>query len=329
MLKFIITSPIQCKLCLECTILESLHQIALSLTPVGFIIFLGWFAGYKGFVTKSHSHSFATYVMSFSFPCSLFVLTATSSPAELLNGSFVMALWIGLIGMYFISFIIYKLILKRNITESTQGAFVCSFPDMAFMGIPIFTALLGKQALLSIAIGNICTSLVMIPFVTIFLNAGRGTTTENIGTIIWKVIKKPLVFAPILGTIYSLCNLHLPDIAKNSLSLIGSTTSGVSLFALGLIMSSFAIKFSKLVSVNIILKNILHPLIMAGLVMLFGVKGIFAREAILLCAMPTATMTTMFALKYDTLIEESATSAILGTIVALITLTIFMLLLGI
>jgi predicted permease len=94
-------------------------------------------------------------------------------------------------------------------------------------------------------------------------------------------------------------------------------------------MSCYAIRFSKLVAINIFLKNIIHPLLMLGLVIIFGVSGIFAKEAILLCAMPTATMTAMFALKYDTLTEESTTSAILGTIISLVTLTIFMVALGI
>ncbi len=93
-------------------------------------------------------------------------------------------------------------------------------------------------------------------------------------------------------------------------------------------MSSFAIKFSRLVVINLFLKNILHPLIMLLLVIVFSVKGIFAKEAILLCAMPTATMTTMFALKYDTLTVESTSSAILGTILSLLTLTVFMVGLG-
>ena len=40
---------------------------------------------------------------------------------------------------------------------------------------------------------------------------------------------------------------------------------------------------------------------MLGLVALFGIQGLLAKEVILLCAMPTATMTTMFALRYNNL----------------------------
>ena len=68
---------------------------------------------------------------------------------------------------------------------------------------------------------------------------------------------------------------------------------------------------------------------MLGLVSLFGITGVLSIEVVLLCAMPTATMTTMFALRYETLTEESTSSAILGTVFALVTLTVFMLIMGV
>jgi len=307
---------------------NSLHQIFLSLLPVTFVIVLGWLAGYRKIIDNKHSTSLATYVMNFSFPCGLFLLTAGSKPASLFNGSFVLAFWLGLMGMYLLSFLIYRFALGHKNHESAQGAFVCAFPDMAFMGIPIFTALLGKASVLSIAIGNICTSLIMIPVVTYFMNA-RGAEHQPFGRVLWQVLTKPLVFAPVLGVLFSLTGVAVPEIAQHSLSLISSSTSGVSLFALGLIMSSFRIRFTRLVGLNILLKNVVHPVMMLGLILLFGVPGAFARQAFLLCALPTATMTTMFALKYDTLQAESTSSAILGTILSFLTLTICMIFIGV
>ncbi|MBV8046860.1 MAG: AEC family transporter [Paludibacterium sp.] len=306
----------------------SLNQIFLSLIPVTFVIVLGWLAGYKNIVDKKHSSTLATFVMNFSFPCGLFLLTAGSKPAQLFNGNFVLAFWLGLMGMYAISFAIYKFVLGHQSHESAQGAFVCAFPDMAFMGIPIFTALLGKESVLSVAIGNICTSLIMIPVVTWFMSA-RGAEKQNLGKILMKVLTKPLVFAPVFGILFSLAGFPVPEMLKRSLTLIGGATSGVSLFALGLIMSSFTIKFSRLVGINILLKNILHPALMMGLILVFGITGTYAKQAFLLTAMPTATMTTMFALKYDTLQAESTSSAILGTILSFLTLTVCMVLVGV
>lgn len=171
----------------------------------------------------------------------------------------------------------------------------------------------------------------MIPLTVILLEFKSNKKQKILSvflTNLFIVLKKPLVFAPILGMIYAFIGIDLPQVIVSSLKLIGNTTSGVSLFALGLIMSKFVIKFSKTTLLNIAIKNIVHPIFMMILVYLFGVTGIASKEVILLCAMPTATMTTMFALKYNTLPEESTSTPVLGTLFAIITLPIFMLLMG-
>jgi malonate transporter and related proteins len=109
-----------------------------------------------------------------------------------------------------------------------------------------------------------------------------------------------------------------PAAAMESLNLIGGTTSGVSLFALGLIMSQDKISISKPVLLNVFNKTLVHPLIMFGSVIAFGITGALAKEAILLCALPPAIMTTMFAAKYDVLRLESSSSTVVGTVVALL-----------
>lgn len=301
--------------------LSTLQPIVSSLIPVSFILFLGWLAGYKNIISSTHSHSLATYVMSFSFPCSLFVLTATSKPSQLLNGPFVLALWLGIMAMFGLSFMLHRFLGRRSQKQAAQSAFVCSFPDMAFMGIPIFSQLFGPPALLAIAIGNIGSSLFLIPTVTAFLSTGQQ---QAMLPMLTRVLTKPLVLAPVLGTLYALSGWPLPDTAQQALNLIGSSTAGVSLFTLGLIMSGYAIYFTRWVGFNLLLKNIIHPLWMLLLIKAFHVSGLMAKEAVLLCAMPTATMTTMFALKYQVLTEESTSSTILSTLLALLTLPVFM-----
>jgi hypothetical protein len=114
-----------------------------------------------------------------------------------------------------------------------------------------------------------------------------------------------------------------------SLNLIGGTTSGVSLFALGLIMSQDKVSISKPVLLNVFNKTVVHPLIMFGAVIAFGITGALAKEAILLCALPPAIMTTMFAAKYDVLRLESSSSTVVGTVIALFTMAFIMRALGI
>ena len=301
-----------------------------SLIPLAFVIGLGWFAGWRDIIDARHSSSLATYVMSFSFPCLLFAKTATTSLQHLFNYQFIAGLSLGLLGMYLALFLVNRYLRRMSISHSCQIAFVCAFPDMAFMGIPIFLVLFGEESLISIVIGNVITSLIMIPLtVSILEIEGASEVKTSIMSLVLKVFKKPLVLAPIIGAIFSGFSLPLPALARESLQLIGGTTSGVSLFALGLIMSQDKVSISKSVLFNVFNKLVVHPLIMWGLVVAFGITGVLAKEAILLCALPPAIMTTMFAVKYNVLTLESTSSTVLGTVLALLSMAIIMRALGI
>jgi malonate transporter len=301
-----------------------------SLIPLAFVIILGWFAGWRNIIDARHSSSLATYVMSFSFPCLLFAKTATTSLQHLFNYRFIAALSIGLLGMYLVLYLVNRYLRRMSLSHSCQTAFVSSFPDMAFMGIPIFLVLFGEESLISIVIGNLITSLIMIPLTVSILEIGEASQVKtNIMLLVLKVFKKPLVLAPIFGAIFSSLALPMPALALESLQLIGGTTSGVSLFALGLIMSQDKVSVSKSVFFNVFSKLLVHPLIMWGVAVAFGITGALAREAILLCALPPAIMTTMFAVRYNVLTLESTSSTVLGTVVALFSMAIIMRLLGI
>jgi malonate transporter len=307
-----------------------MQLILQSLIPLAFVISLGWFAGWRHIIDARHSSSLATYVMSFSFPCLLFAKTATTSLQHLFNYRFIAGLSLGLLGMYLVLFLVNRYLRRMSISHSCQTAFVSAFPDMAFMGIPIFLVLFGEESLISIVIGNVITSLIMIPLtVSILEIEGASEDKTNIMSLVLKVFKKPLVLAPIVGAIFSGFSLPLPALARESLQLIGGTTSGVSLFALGLIMSQDKVSASKSVLFNVFNKLVVHPLIMWGLVVAFGITGVLAKEAILLCSLPPAIMTTMFAVKYNVLTLESTSSTVLGTVLALLSMAIIMRALGI
>jgi len=50
-----------------------------------------------------------------------------------------------------------------------------TFPNVAFIGVPVFTAVLGKSAMLLVVIGNLIGNLVLVPLMLILLAAGSPT----------------------------------------------------------------------------------------------------------------------------------------------------------
>ena len=310
---------------------NNLTETANALIPIFIVIFLGWIAAKRNIIPSKYSKILSTLVLNFTFPCLLFYKTATTSPSEYLNGRFIIAFGLALVGMYFLTFFLNYKVFKKELKVSTLSTMACSFPDMAFMGIPILSYLIGGTAVVAIAIGNIFTSLIFIPVTVILLDHKREQSKGQLVVLINNikyVLKKPLVIAPILGTVFSLLNIHIPGGVMRGFNLMGSATSSVSLFTLGLIVAAHSLKINKEILCNVFMKNIIHPVLAIALVILFGVTGHYARELILLCAMPSAVMVSMFAINYDTYTEDSAGSIVVGTLVSIVTLGFFIMITG-
>ncbi len=97
--------------------------------------------------------------------------------------------------------------------------------------------------------------------------------------------------------------------------MIGQTTSGVALFASGLVLAAYQLKVNLEVIGNVIAKMIAQPAFVAVLVTLLAVRSPLGREAILICTLPTAVFPTLIAPRYGVYVSECASTLILTTLV--------------
>jgi len=117
-------------------------------------------------------------------------------------------------------------------------------------------------------------------------------------------------------------NLRIPQVVITSLHLIGEPTTGLSLFVVGLIIAEEKVRMSVAVTADTLFKNLAHPAAMLATVLGFGVTGDLARQAILLAAIPSAVITTMFAEQYGILTSESSTTILATRVLAFATIPI-------
>jgi len=218
-------------------------------------------------------------------------------------------------------------IFRKPIAESSLQALNSSLPNMAFIGLPVLTAVIGKSALLSVAVGNLISNLVLLPLALTLIAAG-STSRAGVGralavrNAVLSAVKQPLVWAPLAGIALVIVHVPLPQVALRSCSLIGEATSGVALFALGLLLSGQKLRIDPASSVNVAIKMLAQPAVMFLLAVLLGVSGLHRREMILLGALPTASLTPMFAVAYKVYVIESEATVLLSTGLSVVTLSI-------
>src|ERR1700686_1132981 len=83
-----------------------LEQIVRPLLPVAFVILLGFLAGQRGKLNYSDSLLISRLVLNWIFPALLLVGMASTPRSQLFDVRFVVATFIGLMGMYAIAFAI-------------------------------------------------------------------------------------------------------------------------------------------------------------------------------------------------------------------------------
>ena len=132
-------------------------------------------------------------------------------------------------------------------------------------------------------------------------------------------LKSPLLWAPILGIAVVLAKIHLPAVVASCFELIGSTTSGVAVFVVGLILAAHAVRLSRDVLVGSLARVTVQSAVLFALLHLLHVVSPFSRESLVCCSFPLATVVVLFAAKYKSSQSETASMLLISTLALAIT----------
>ncbi len=305
--------------------MSSLPTIVNALGPIAFVILLGFLAGRFGLFSPESGGVLANLGLTFCLPALLLNATATMTMAELHDWRFFLGLALGLLVIYFLALALSLVIFRKPPAPSSLDALSSAFPSMALVGIPVLLALIGTSAVLSVAFANLVVSLVMMPLTLSLLEAGRSTQAGRTrGAVVWgsllHAIKQPLVWAPLAGLVVAAAHIPWPGVAQRSFSLIGEATSGVALFATGLLLSGHKLRISSAVALNVSLKNLVQPVAMWLIALVLGLTAVHRREMILLGAVPTAVSPAMLAVQYKVYADEAEATILLSTVLSMVTM---------
>lgn len=295
-----------------------------ALAPVAFVVLLGFYAGRTKMINGDGAKSMSTVVVNFALPCILFVSIFSFSPKQFENIDYVLTLLIGICLPFFIALFLATLIWKKPVAEASLFASNSGFPDMAYFGLPVVLTVLGQQGMLPIIVGNIISSIVVIPIIMAMLNKGKaGDSSPGIAGIIINTLKQPVVWAPLAGLILVLLGVKLPHLMTESLKLIGDISGGLALFTLGILLSLLTPRIDLEVVVAVILKNLVMPALVVVLAMAFKLDPILAKGAIIIAACPAATMGAMLSSQYGVATDKIPGQILASNVVAIVTMAMW------
>ncbi len=134
--------------------------------------------------------------------------------------------------------------------DTSVQALTIGFPDLAGVGLPILTSVLGPSAAIPVAVALATGSILLSPVTLILAEMqaararGEQLTGRQMLMAVGRAITKPVVLAPVFGILFALSGLSLDALARACLSLIGGSAAGVSLFLTGAVLSAQAFRLN-------------------------------------------------------------------------------------
>jgi predicted permease len=298
-----------------------------GLLPVAFVIALGWLAGRTGVLKHADAEVLATYVIRFALPFALLEAALETSPEKIFEPTMAICLTGGLMGSYLVALAAGRFWFRHDLKTATMQALVCGFPDMAYFGAPILAAVFGPSGFLLVLIGNLVTSIIMLPLTIVLTHLADGHDQEHgwkdslrvLGDSLIGAATNPIVWLPIAGVLCSLVHLSLPHPLTASIAMVARSAGGTSLFALGLMLYGEKVTLNSNVLVNLGIKNFLQPGLMLAAAAVLGMTLTATREAVITGATPTATAAAMFALRNKTYTADATSTILLSTILGIFT----------
>lgn len=298
-----------------------------ALVPVWFVIVVGYLAGRCRLIPHDAIRSFSTLVVDVALPCTLFVGVFGFRPEQFENSAYILTLTAMLVLPFLAGVGIAMGKLRQPPPEAALFACNCGFPDMAFFGLPVVTVIVGNQGLLPVIVGNILTSILIIPPMMAMLHH-RGAHEDrgfSMTAVLLHALRRPIVWAPILAFVLALAGVRLPELASSSLKLIGGITGGLALFTLGLMLSELRPRFDAQAGIISILKNIVAPALVVLLAAVFHLNRDLTVGAIVIAACPSATIGAMLSSQFAVAQDKVPGQILASNLVAFVSMPFWIL----
>ncbi|RCX20570.1 hypothetical protein DFP94_103301 [Fontibacillus phaseoli] len=241
------------------------------------------------------------------------------SPALLGNVTLFYALYVLL--LYVVSTIVSRRMkfnrgMKAAFTNSlildNSGNYGLPINQLAFRGDPLAASL---QAL-------IMTFQSLVTFTYGVMSVQRAKTGGTLKAALIGFLKMPVPYALVLGLVFHVFRVPLPEFASKPLGYISDSMVSVALLTLGAQIVKYPLRLDRLdVYISVILRLLIGPAIGLLLIFLLGLKGVPAQALLIASGMPTGVNSTILAEEYDNEPDFASQTVLISTLLNIVTIT--------
>jgi malonate transporter len=311
----------------------NLRGLVGALLPVFFVLALGYFAGKRRSFDADQAAGLSKLALGFALPASLFV-GMTEIPRELLleQGRLVLALVLAHVGLFLVAWLVLRRVKSLPGAASIICALMLATSATPVFGIAVLQPLLGDTSAGTVGLVALAINLVVPTAIILLETQSSGAAVASTGASashraqalagLKSGLTSPLLWGPVLGIIVVIVGLHIPRDIASCFGMIGAATSGVAVFTVGLTLAAHSFQLSKAVILGTLGRITVQTAVLFALLRLLHVQSPFARESLVCCSFPLATIVVLLAAKYKAMEGESASALLLSTVSLVVTVPV-------
>jgi len=305
-----------------------------TLVPVFFVLALGYFAGKRNSFDAGQVAGLSKLGTSFALPAALFVgMTNIRRDLLLQQERLFLALILAHAGLFVVAWVALRKIESLRGTPSIIYSLILATSGTPVFGLAVLEPILGATS--AGAVGLVALAIFLtVGLAVVFLEVDAAAKTRQAGTDrsqpspvvtgLKSALKTPLLWGPVLGMAVVLAQIPLPSVVVNSLELIGSATSGVAIFSVGLVLAAHPVRLSPGIFVGSLARVAVQSATLSVLLHLLSVNSSLSREALVACSFPVGPTVSLFADRYHSFRSETAGMLLLSTLGLAITVPVIL-----
>ena len=271
---------------------------------------IGFLAGKTRVMSVESNHMLSLLINKITMPC-LVVYSSVCNAHSMSNRELLI-----LLGIYFVSFVL-MIVVARLFR-------LLIFPNSAFIGIPVASAIYGDSAVFYLSMYN-------LPFYVALYCFGVNLIQDTpVRKIDFHQMLSPLMIASLLGVVLYLCDVRLPALLTEPMQSVGQISTPGAMMLVGSTLFTVPVKGIlrnwRLPALTVV-KLVIAPVIARPLLGLFVRNAEMLGIVTLTVAMPSGSISSLLAAQYEKDEDLAAEAIFLTTICSVVTIPLMVMLL--
>jgi malonate transporter and related proteins len=290
------------------------------------LIFIGFACGKTRGLPESGLAWMNFFLLYVSLPALLFRIMSETPFSELNNPPFLIATTLATVSVFVFAMVVGRIIGDLSLRKAAMAGLAGAYGNIGYMGPGLALAVLGAKAAAPTALIFCCDSIFLftiVPLLMALTDREHKSFLHAIGLAARQIVLNPLIMSAVLGALVAAFHVPLPTALDRTLLFLQNAAAPTALFVLGVTVALRP--FDRVpweVPGVIAIKLLIHPLIVFGLMLLFGpFAQPWAATAVLMAALPPALNVFVIARQNNTWIEPASVAVLIGTFASVVTLT--------